>query len=171
MRLRDETVPFQNRTTYRRCPAPNLPPIGNDDPGVEVTKQRLTLGRRAEKICRRRLWWAGWKILDSNWHTSFGEIDLIAIERRTLVFVEVKSAGPGWPERPGPERPVLAVDPAKQSRLTRLAEAWLATEGSSGRVPSKVQDVRFDVVGIVFGEDGSVAAWEHLRDAFRAEGS
>lgn len=132
-----------------------------------MTEQRLSLGRKAERVCRRRLWWSGWRIIDVNWRTSFGELDLVAIDRVTLVFVEVKSASDrAGPSTPGPARPVLAVDPGKQERLTRLAAAWLATEGSGERLPRHVKDVRFDVVGIVFSETGKVIAWEHLRDAF-----
>ena len=136
-----------------------------------MTERRLSLGRRAEAICRRRLWWAGWKIVDSNWRTSFGELDLVAIERRTLVFVEVKSLCRNESRCRGPERPVLAVDRAKQRRLIRLAEAWLASERSTERLPGRVTDTRFDVVGIVFDRDGSVESWEHLKGAFGADGT
>lgn len=133
-------------------------------PEPPVTGRRLALGRRAESVCRRRLRLAGWRILDRNWRTSFGELDLVALERRTLVFVEVKSSGTRG--RTGPERPAQAVGPEKQRRLRRLAEAWLSGAEESGRLPRRAKDVRFDVVGIVFGEDGSVAAYEHIRDAF-----
>jgi putative endonuclease len=136
-----------------------------------LTERRLSLGRRAEAICRRRLWWAGWKILDSNWRTSFGELDLVAVERRTLVFVEVKSLCRSEAGCRGPERPVLAVDRGKQRRLIRLAEVWLASDRCTVRVPERVTEVRFDVVGIVFDRNGSVESWEHLRDAFGADGT
>lgn len=137
-----------------------------------MTEQRLSLGRKAERICRRRLRWAGWKIVDSNWRTSFGELDLVAIEGTTLVFVEVKSASErSGARRAGPARPVLAVGPEKQERLVRLAGAWIAAEESRGGLPRALENVRFDVVGIVFSETGRVAEWEHLRDAFRPAAS
>lgn len=136
-----------------------------------MTKRRVALGSKAERICRRRLRLSGWKILETNWRTSFGEIDLIAIERRTLVFIEVKSSGPCLPcgegrERPGPERPVLAVGPDKQVRLRRLADAWFAQAEHEGRLSRRTDSVRFDVIGVVFGESGRITDWEHLRDAF-----
>ena len=129
---------------------------------------RSAMGRRAEGLCRGRLRRAGWKILDTNWRTPFGELDLIAIDGRTLVFVEVKSSGPIHPDRPGPERPVLAVGADKQKRLRRLADTWLTRNAADrpDRLPGKVKDVRFDVVGIEFGPDGTVVEWEHLEDAF-----
>ena len=131
-----------------------------------MTERRLALGRRGERFCRRRLRWAGWKILDRNWHTTFGELDLIALERGTLVFVEVKSSRAGAGRRCGPERPALAVGPDKQRRLRRLAEAWMSAAEDTGHLPRRVEDVRFDVIGIVFGEDRSVVSYEHIRDAF-----
>ena len=131
-----------------------------------MTQRRLGIGRRAERLCRLRLRLAGWRILDVNWTTTFGELDLVAIDRRTLVFVEVKAFGPGSDRRPGPERPALAVGPEKQARLARLAEAWLMTNGEAGAIPERVLDTRFDVVGIVLDERGRPVAWEHLRDAF-----
>lgn len=133
-----------------------------------MTERRLSLGRKAERICRRRLRLSGWRIVDSNWKTSFGEVDLIGIERRTLVFVEVKSTGSGQSSRAGPERPVLAVGPEKQRRLLRLAEAWFATAESRGDLPRDLEGIRFDVVGVSFTTGGRIAGWEHLRDAFRA---
>lgn len=135
-------------------------------PGGGATDGRLALGRKAERLCRLRLRLAGWKILDSNWRTSFGELDLVGIQGRTLVFLEVKAFGPGPPDRPGPERPALAVDTAKQRRLARLAEAWLATHGTGSRLPDRVRDIRFDVIGVVFGRGGRAIGWEHLEDAF-----
>lgn len=129
-----------------------------------MTDRRLATGRRAERLCRWRLRLAGWKILDVNWKTGFGELDLVAIDRRTLVFVEVKAFGSGQDRRSGPERPVLAVGPDKQARLARLAEAWLAV--NEWRLPDRVREVRFDVVGVVLGEGGTAISWDHLKDAF-----
>lgn len=132
-----------------------------------MTEQRLALGRKAEKMCRRRLRRKGWRIVGANWRCRFGELDLIAIDGRTLVFVEVKSSGRQDSAGPGPERPVLAVGPGKQARLSRLAESWLASNAGRGAPLSRTTDVRFDVVGIVFAEDGSILDLEHIEDAFR----
>jgi putative endonuclease len=102
----------------------------------------------------------GCLILASNARTRHGEIDLIAIDGSALAFVEVKACREGSSR--GPERPALAVGPAKRRRLRRLAGAWLA---GRSRIPPH-RELRFDVVGITFGPDGRVVAYEHLRNAF-----
>jgi putative endonuclease len=125
-----------------------------------VTVARQTLGRRAERIAAERLGAAGWRILDRNLRLAEGELDLVALDGRTVVFVEVKAGRLG--ARRGPERPALAVGPRKQLRLRRLARAWIG----AGLTPPGTGGYRFDVIGISFGADGAVAAYEHIRAAF-----
>ena len=90
-----------------------------------------------------------------------GEIDLIALDRGELVFVEVKGRREGG--RLGPERPALAVTRAKQAKLRMLARAWLADH--RGELP-RYYGLRFDVVGVIVDRAGAVRDWEHLRAAF-----
>ena len=89
-----------------------------------------------------------------------GELDLVARDGRTIVFVEVKAAAAG--SVAGPERPAMAVGRDKQRRLRRLASAWLSARG---RRPGQ-DAIRFDVIGIGFDRDGMVASWEHFEGAF-----
>ena len=125
-----------------------------------MTIARQRTGRRAEQLAAARLARAGWLILERNARTRFGEIDIVAADGRTLVFVEVKAARAG--HGPFCERPELAVGPAKQRRLRRLAAAWLAGYRSQ---PGWDQ-VRFDVVAVSYGQRGEVVRCEHIRDAF-----
>ena len=125
-----------------------------------MTHARQRLGRIAEALAAERLHGGGWSIIARNARTRRGELDLIALDGRTLVFVEVK-AGREASEL-GPERPALAVGPRKQRRLRLLARGWLA---EAVRVPAH-ERLRFDVIGVSFGHDGGVAAYEHIRDAF-----
>ena len=129
-----------------------------------MTLARQSLGRRAERLVASRLKAQGLAIVARNArvHTPelIGEIDLIALDGDTLVFVEVKAARAG--SRQGPERPALAVGRRKQLRLRRLARAWLAERESVPRFGA----LRFDVVGIRFDGNGRPVAWEHLRAAF-----
>jgi putative endonuclease len=134
--------------------------VGRARTWFAVTLARQRLGRRSEAIVAARLQRQGWRIVERNARSRHGEIDLIAIEGPALVFLEVKAGREG--STSGPERPALAVGPAKRRRLRRLARAWLAV---GGRVPP-YRELRFDVVGVTFGRDGSVVAYEHLRDAF-----
>ncbi len=122
--------------------------------------RRRQLGARAESLCASALQARGWRIVERNWRVRIGEIDIVAIDGRDLVVVEVKAHRAG--NSSGPLRPVLAVGRAKQRKLRRLAEAWLQR---AAREP-EFDEVRFDVVGITVGDDGSVAAWEHLEGAF-----
>jgi putative endonuclease len=97
----------------------------------------IQLGQRGEDLAAA--WYAArrYRVLDRNWRCPLGEIDLVVARRRTVVICEVKtrtSAAFGVP--------ALAVTPAKQRRLRRLAAAWLRTH----RI--RRGDLRFDVVAI-----------------------
>jgi putative endonuclease len=124
-----------------------------------VTFARLRLGRRAEQLVASRLERSGWRIVGRNIRLPSGELDLIALDGRTLVFVEVKAGRTG--ATLGPERPAHAVGRRKQVKLRRLAREWIAER----RGPSGVSGYRFDVVGVCFGEDG-LANIDHIRAAF-----
>lgn len=127
-----------------------------------MTVARQRLGRAAEELVARRLSTEGWRLVERNARTRGGEIDLIALDGSTLVFVEVKAARAG--NRFGPEHPAHAVGPRKQARLRRLAREWLAAHARE-RGASGVSGYRFDVVGVSFGGDGR-ADVDHIRGAF-----
>jgi putative endonuclease len=124
-----------------------------------MTVARQRLGGRAEELAARHLRRRGWRLLARNVRTRYGEIDLIALDRGALVFVEVKAGRAG--RLGGPGRPVLAVGPVKQRRLRSLARAWLV----EARVP-RYREIRFDVIGVTVAGDGSVRGFEHIEDAF-----
>jgi len=84
-------------------------------------------------------------VVDRNWRTTFGEIDLVATHRRTLVVCEVKAR-----RSSAHGSPAHAVGWAKQRRLRRLAAAWLEAHR-----PHPRYDIRFDV-GAVVGSDVEV---------------
>src|SRR5882672_3367215 len=89
-----------------------------------MTAQSQRLGRTAEDLVAARLIAAHWEILERNACTRYGELDIVALDHRTLVFVEVTAGRAN--SAFGPERPVHAVDRRKQQRIRRLATAWLA---------------------------------------------
>ena len=89
-----------------------------------MTKARLRTGRIGEDLACRQLERDGLAIVARNCRTRFGEIDVIAIDGETLVFVEVKTIRAGGLR--GPERPAHAVGRRKQMQVRRLARAWLA---------------------------------------------
>jgi putative endonuclease len=124
-----------------------------------VTFARQRLGRAAEQLVAERLQRSGWRIVGRNVRLPSGELDLVALDGRTLVFVEVK-AGRAATAR-GPELPAHAVGLRKQRKLQRLAREWIAER----RGPSGVASYRFDVVGVRFCPDG-LADIDHIRSAF-----
>jgi putative endonuclease len=125
-----------------------------------MTQARLRTGRDAEDLVARRLAAAGWEIVERNARTRQGELDIVALDRRTLVFVEVKAGRQG--SAFGPERPVLSVAPRKQLRVRRLAAAWMA----ANRDVPPYDRIRFDAVGVTFDHSGRVADVEHIQNAF-----
>ncbi|MBC7093414.1 YraN family protein [Candidatus Bipolaricaulota bacterium] len=108
-------------------------------------------GRWAEQVACDFLRAQGMRIVARNWRWRGGEIDIVAKDGPTLVFVEVK--GRASRRFGGPEEAVTA---GKRQRLWRAAQAFLG--GTAEEVP-----VRFDVVAV--GPDGV----RHVRDAFGEE--
>ena len=125
-----------------------------------MTVARQRLGRIAEDAVAERLRVAGWRILERNARNRFGELDLIALDRDALVFVEVKAGRDG--ASGGPRLPVLAVGPRKQRRIRSLARAWIA--GRRSLPPHRL--IRFDAVGVSFDARGRLLSIDHIRDAF-----
>lgn len=124
-----------------------------------MTEARLSLGRAAERLARHHLARAGWRLVEANARTRSGELDLVALDDRTLVFVEVKAARAG--RGAGPPGAAAAVTPRKQRKVRLVAREWLA----AGRAPSGVAGYRFDVIGVTFGPGGAVEL-DHIRAAF-----
>lgn len=98
----------------------------------------------------------GFHILEQNFRAERGEIDLIALDGETLVFVEVKFSSQ---RRYGP--PELRVDKRKQRQLAKIAQAYLETH------PVQFQECRFDVVAIESSQNQTRIS--HFQDAFWIE--
>ncbi len=114
------------------------------------------LGDQGERAAARFLRRQGFRVLLRGFRTKRGEIDLIARDGKTLVFVEVKSRRQGAPAE--------AVTPEKQRRLTLAALEFLKKH--------RLLDhpARFDVVAIVWPENQREPSIEHFRNAFEAVG-
>ena len=139
---------------WRATGASTQPSLG------EVTATRLRMGRLAEDLVAHWLAEKGWRIIERNARTRFGELDIVAIDGVALVFVEVKAGREHSPS--GPERPVLAVGPRKQRRIRRLATAWMA----ECRNAPRYEEIRFDVAGVTFDAAGRLTEVEHIPAAF-----
>jgi putative endonuclease len=125
-----------------------------------MTAQRQRLGRAAEDLVADRLAAARWQILERNARTRYGELDIVALDGDTLVFVEVKAGRENASF--GPERPVLAVDHRKQQRIRRLATAWM----TENRGALRYDGIRCDAIGVTFDQSGRVVDLEHIIGAF-----
>lgn len=125
-----------------------------------MTDPRRKTGRAAEDLAARRLKAEGCEIVERNARTRYGEIDIVALDGRTLVFAEVKAGRRG--AFLGPERPILAIDPRKQRRVRRLATAWMAER----RLAARYEEIRFDAIGILFDRSGNPVEFEHIKAAF-----
>lgn len=122
-----------------------------------VEDARRALGESGETVAAAHLRVLGWRILRERYRCPGGEVDLIAEDNGTLVFVEVKT------RRGGPfGGPAEAVDVRKRARLLAAAESYLASEHGFDQV------CRFDVVEVVFSRDER-ARVRHIRNAFMAD--
>ena len=102
-----------------------------------MTYARQRLGRRAEQLVAERLRRSGWRIVDRNARLTTGELDLVALDGATLVFVEVKAGRAG--ALVGPERPAHAVGPRKQAKLRTVALGGDEAEEPERRVAGGVE--------------------------------
>ena len=125
---------------------------------------RRRLGARGEELAARHLEARGFEVVERNFRTRFGELDVIARDVRFLVFCEVKTRivrGPGG--LPDVLGPFAAIGPRKQRQVRAMAREWLAQGGLEGPRPP---ELRFDAIGIGFDARGRLLALEHLEAAF-----
>ena len=109
------------------------------------------LGQHGEQLAAGFLTEAGLELLGRNWRCREGEIDIIALDGKTLVICEVKTrSGTGF------GTPLEAITRQKARRLRRLAVAWAAQSGSF------FAEIRIDVVGVLAGRSGEYTI-EHVR--------
>ena len=125
-----------------------------------ATDPRRSRGALGECLAAQHLERRGYAIIDRNYRTRHGELDLIAADRRALVFCEVKTRVAGGSR--GPAGPLDAIGPLKQRRLRALAGAWLVATPDRPRR----EDVRFDAIGVTISPGGELLALDHVEGAF-----
>jgi putative endonuclease len=129
-------------------------------PWLEKLKSTLSrtpkpLGARGEDVACRFLRNLGYRIICRNFHCGMGEIDIVARDGKTLVFVEVKTRAY---DDPTPEEQVNA---AKMHQNTKAATFYLNQYEGDG------PPARFDVVAVVWPQEGRPQV-RHTIDAFAA---
>ena len=114
--------------------------------------EHIKLGKRGESLAVEYLKSRGYKILEMNWRTKHKEIDIIALDKNEIVFIEVKTRKNdhfGDPEE--------AVNLKKQKFLVNAAENYI--------ISNKIDlDARFDIISII--SDGSSHNINHIKEAF-----
>jgi putative endonuclease len=131
--------------------APNRRPTAETD-------RRRTLGAAGEVLAAAHLRRLGYTVVERNYRTRWGEIDVIAHAPGVLVFVEVKTRRSS--ARAG--SPFDAVDPRKQAQVRRMAAVWLAEVSDRPRA----DDLRFDVIGVIVDGAGRLLELDHREGVF-----
>src|SRR3954468_5212831 len=120
---------------------------------------RRARGAAGEQAAAEMLAALGYEIVERNFRTRYGELDIVAVDRAPLVFCEVRS-------RVGREAIAWAlqsIGPGKRLQLRKMAKEWFRLS-SAARPRTRV--VRFDAVAVAMTANGRVLALEHVLDAF-----
>lgn len=143
------TTPSRHSPPHpRNAGAPSVPAMSPDP--------RHQLGRVGERLAREHLERLGLQILASNYRTRAGELDLVAFDGETIVFVEVKT------RREGPGSVWDALHPAKRRQVRAMAAAWLNDTVERPRSA----ELRFDAIGVTIDATGRMSGLDHLEAAY-----
>lgn len=126
-----------------------------------MSESRIALGKRGEELAAAHLLRQGYRILERNCRLTGGEVDIVAEEGGTVVFVEVKTRmGLGF------GHPLESVTRRKQRQLIKVALEYI------GRRKLHGQPTRFDVVGVLLDRDPNhcqPARIDLIRNAFELD--
>jgi len=119
---------------------------------------RQPLGRLGERIAAEHLERRGFRIIERNYRTRWGELDIVAYDGSILAFCEVKTRR----VRARGTDPLESVRSAKRQRVRRMARSWLSER--TDRPYAEV--LRFDAIGVTFDRAGQLVKLEHLEGAW-----
>jgi putative endonuclease len=119
---------------------------------------RRHLGASGEQLAADHLVRRGYQIVERNFRTRWGELDIVASNGRVLIFCEVKT------KRAGSRLadPLEAVHHGKRAQVRKMAGRWLIER----RDRPRVDDLRFDVIGITLDGAGQLLRLDHIEGAF-----
>ncbi|MFN4260984.1 MAG: YraN family protein [Gemmataceae bacterium] len=120
---------------------------------------RRWFGSRSERAAARFLRAKGYRLIASNWSSTHGELDLVAVDGSCVVFIEVRSTASA-----NLERAALSVNATKQRRLTHLALHFLQQHRLLNH------PARFDVLAISWPDNCRQPNIVHYPNAFEAVG-
>jgi putative endonuclease len=119
---------------------------------------RQRLGRLGEQLAADHLTRRGFEIVERNYRTRWGELDIVAFDGTRLVFCEVKSRRLDSPA----VSPFDAIRHGKRSQVRKMAGRWLCER----RDRPHADELRFDAIGVTFDPSGRLVGIEHLEGAF-----
>ena len=119
---------------------------------------RHRLGALGEQLAAEHLIRRGFQIVERNYRTRWGELDIVAYDGETIAFVEVKTRRMSSPERD----PLESVRWNKRSRIRKMAGRWLIERTNR----PYADELRFDAIGVTFDPSGRLVGIEHLEGAF-----
>lgn len=125
-----------------------------------MADERKTTGSAGEQLAAEHLLRRGFDIVERNFRTRWGELDIIAFDGRTLVFCEVKCRR--VPSGGASVDPFESVHLAKRTQVRRMAARWLVER----RDRPRAEELRFDAIGVTLDARGRLVRLDHLEAAF-----
>ena len=115
---------------------------------------RSRLGAKGEELARKHLTAKGYKVLTNNFRSRDGEVDIVALDRDCLVFVEVRT-------KRGTDfgTPQESLTPKKQEKLILVSEAYIQT------LDRRPDDWRIDLIAVSLSKRGVLEDVEHFENA------
>jgi putative endonuclease len=141
------------------------------DRGMEAKTSkdpRNAIGIAGELAVRQQVIAWNWHLIDHNVRWREGELDLIALDRRTLVFAEVKTLVARSPNGQANFSPFESITRRKQNQVRMLAKRWISDDLRKlrGDKDLRIDSIRFDAFAVTIMRDGTIKKIEHLEDAF-----
>lgn len=155
-------VPIHGRRASRSAqnwhtPYPSPQNFGRSVIGVREDPRRR-LGQLGEQLATDHLVRRGFRIVERNYRTRWGELDIVAFDGRTIAFCEVKTRRLTG----GAAAPFDSLHPRKRAQVRKMALQWLSERPD--RPFASV--LRFDAIGVIFDSQGQLVRLEHLEGAF-----
>jgi putative endonuclease len=120
--------------------------------------RRRRLGATGEQLAADHLQRLGLRVLDRNYRTRYGELDIVAYDEEVLIFVEVKTRVAYGPA----SDPLESLHARKRNQVRAMASRWLAERRDRPRADA----LRFDAIGVTLDRAGRLLRLDHLEAAF-----
>lgn len=143
-------------------------PTAGTDKTAKTRDRRHTIGSIGEAAVRECIAAWNWYVVDYNVRWRDGELDIIAVDNRTLVFIEVKTLR----AKPGSDRPAFSpfesIGDRKRAQIRKLAKRWVSDElrRQFHQGQRRFEEFRFDAFAVTVDAEDNVTSIEHLEDAF-----